>query len=580
MEFFPLKMSNDVMVTPSEEQRRVIQQVLTPHLSEHNQTQRRHPIFVTGLAGAGKTAVTKLVIDGFVNRFGLERVLVTAMTGVAATHYESGRTLHSVFGLGKGDMSLEECQRKLTQNKTLITSIRNAKVLIIDEISYIDRELLKNLRHLLHFARGERNADEKSTDIGHDSFAGMLLIMVGDWMQLVQCDRTQLPFLTYRRSHDKSIINSLEELAIFTKLANIPGSGKGVVYKKYEWANFEVHMLKDIKRQDGRLARFMNNIRYGTDRMTDADFDVLRDLIKPKQWPEGCTPVQLHAKKSEAKKVNESELRSLIARTGGELLVYTAIDKLSLDCSSDSTSFQPRPDIDDLLTNVPIEISCAVGQPIMCLKNSPKDQLVNGSQGVVTRFLYKSEADQIGLKTFGKFEACKRYPLVRFFARGALPERMVLIGVSVFTLESAPGVSYFTREQLPVMPAWALTVHKAQGLGIDYLIIDVTDFFAENQFYAAITRAMLEEFTELRGISEQQVNLLQRWKRTTKYSRKDKPNSESDEKLLASARNKFRFLFDAGTTYKQQWDDTKMHAFSKTKADFQQQHHASKKARN
>lgn len=56
---------------------------------------------------------------------------------------------------------------------------------------------------------------------------------------------------------------------------------------------------------------------------------------------------------------------------------------------------------------------------------------------------------------FGRYQSGKQYPVVRFLASGNLPERVIVMAVTKLMLESSPGVTYFSREPVPVMPAWA-----------------------------------------------------------------------------------------------------------------------------
>jgi ATP-dependent DNA helicase PIF1 len=546
MSMYVISQATTLSLSP--EQTRVVEGVLNLQ-----QQKLRKAVFITGFAGSGKTVVTKSIIEGFVGLYGTEGVIVTGMTGVAATHYETGRTLHSVFGLGKGDSSVDECLNKISDNKSMIAVIQKAKVLIIDEISFIDKALLDKIKRILIIIRERRSAIDKDGDIGFEEFGGIFLIMVGDWMQLVPYaleDRTRLPF--YRYFVGDETITTPERLAELEKAARISGRDEDKVQKKFIWARYDFYMLKDIKRQGGDLQKFMKDIRYGWMKLKPQSFEMLRKLIEEKQWPVGLDPVKLYCTREEVNSVNREKLMHLLDRNRSDgidhqIRVYNATDTFSVDCY-DAATHATGEDLVRELTNLVTELECAIGQPVICLKNSFRDQLVNGSQGIVIGFADATKAKSDTLKVFGSFpDSDTEYPVVRFLARDTLPERVVVMAVSSVMLESSPGVVYFSRSQVPIMPAWALTVHKAQGMSIDYLVIDISKLFCPNQLYAAITRATKWEFTQLLGLSGTQIQLLEDY-------RLNKAIDVTDKKLLLKAIRKFMHLIDAQSAYNDHWD--------------------------
>jgi ATP-dependent DNA helicase PIF1 len=125
----------------------------------------------------------------------------------------------------------------------------------------------------------------------------------------------------------------------------------------------------------------------------------------------------------------------------------------------------------------------------MLLKNQPNSDLVNGSCGVVVEFKKLDGLDVPLLQ--GKDVKCAlspetMMPVVRF-ANGAT----VAIGMDVFKVESpvAGGHDRARREQLPIRLAWAITVHKDQGMTIEYLQVDLRSVFEPGHAYVALSRA-------------------------------------------------------------------------------------------
>ena len=72
----------------------------------------------------------------------------------------------------------------------------------------------------------------------------------------------------------------------------------------------------------------------------------------------------------------------------------------------------------------------------------------NGSQGYVIGL---AEGKQDKVKEFGRFNSGAEYPIVKFLARDILLERVILTAVTTIALESALGVNYFSRDQVPLM---------------------------------------------------------------------------------------------------------------------------------
>lgn len=121
------------------------------------------------------------------------------------------------------------------------------------------------------------------------------------------------------------------------------------------------------------------------------------------------------------------------------------------------------------------EVNLKVGAKVLLRKNlSVRNGLVNGAFGEVT--------------SFGN----DGYPMVRF-ASG-----VTMIGNAVFELMMGDEV-IATRSQIPLMLAYALTVHKTQGLSLDEVVIDLTRSFGHGMIYTALSRARTLDGMWLRG---------------------------------------------------------------------------------
>ena len=127
-------------------------------------------VFLTGEPGSGKTHTVNLYIE-YLREHGVN-VAVTASTGIAATHL-NGVTIHSWCGIGIKKELTERDLFTLCNNDRLVGKVRRTAVLIIDEISMIDAELLSCI-------------DQSIRTLCEDGrpFGGLQVVFVGDFFQL------------------------------------------------------------------------------------------------------------------------------------------------------------------------------------------------------------------------------------------------------------------------------------------------------------------------------------------------------------------------------------------------------------
>lgn len=139
----------------------------------------------------------------------------------------------------------------------------------------------------------------------------------------------------------------------------------------------------------------------------------------------------------------------------------------------------------------------------MLIKNDTKghSRLINGSRGVVIGFTAEEPPDPAfddpmeppkpGNEVF--------YPKVRF-KNGAT----LVIGFTQFTSRLA-GIGDCIRRAIPLKLAWAITVHKSQGMSLDFVKIDLDGVFSHGQAYVALSRARDENSLELKNFSQRLV---------------------------------------------------------------------------
>ena len=138
--------------------------------------------FITGSAGTGKSFLLRYLVQELREKHGPNAVAVTASTGIAAINL-GGQTVHSFAGIGLSTGSSDNSKviNKVLKNMRAVKRWQDAKVLIIDEISMIDRPLFELLDMV---ARAVRRNDEP--------FGGIQIVVVGDFSSCRPC-RTSTP---------------------------------------------------------------------------------------------------------------------------------------------------------------------------------------------------------------------------------------------------------------------------------------------------------------------------------------------------------------------------------------------------
>jgi hypothetical protein len=193
--------------------------------------------------------------------------------------------------------------------------------------------------------------------------------------------------------------------------------------------------------------------------------------------PRGIVPTQLVPVNATADAINIRELEKLAPEPA---VMYAANDwgqdAYALDMLGKITLFPER-------------LSLRVGAQVMLLKNHANLKLWNGSRGLVIGFFNNKNTVS---RQYDVIDTCPRasakydlLPIVRFSTG-----QEVVIGYDAFELEGA-GKNKIrgSRQQLPLRLSWAITIHKSQGMSLDFLMVDASRSFEAGQAYVALSRA-------------------------------------------------------------------------------------------
>ena len=387
--------------------------------------------FFTGCAGTGKTFTLMSIIEALPQTV----TYVTALTGIAASLLPQGTTLHSFAGIGHASLNREQTLRKVKTNPQAVMKWTKAKTLIIDEVSMMSKDLFELIDYLGRELRNRRTVP----------FGGLQVILCGDFFQLPPVS--------------KAITSYCFESELWKE---------AVGERCYE-------LVEIFRQKDPRLINLLNDIRYGT--MSEENIKLLVSLRRELNLPRGIVPTQLVPINATADAINIRELEKL---SPDPAVMYTANDwgqdAYALDMLSKITLFPER-------------LPLRVGAQVMLLKNHANFKLWNGSRGLVIGFFNNKNTIS---RQYDIIDACPRastkydlLPIVRFSTG-----QEVVIGYDAFELEGA-GKNKIRgcRQQLPLRLSWAITIHKSQGMSLDFLMVDASRSFEAGQAYVALSRA-------------------------------------------------------------------------------------------
>ncbi len=300
-------------------------------LMEHGEN-----VLLTGPAGCGKSTIINYYY-ALQTSGGAKNIYITSTTGRSALLI-GGTTLHSLLGIGIGDMPLSSLRAEVKKRrKTHIW--KNIRVLIIDEVSMLSPTLFNKLYFL---AQEFRNSKKP--------FGGIQIILSGDFLQL------------------PAITDCLVENNFCFEAETWNSTIKNIIY-----------MPKVLRQSNKIYSSVLSNLRIG--KITDDDFKILMSRNHLKYPEDGIEPTKLFALKRLANKVNDDKFKELI-RGGATAKRYNAV----MSPLPSSSSYELRHSYLPYM-NIVETLELCVGAQVILLVNSDIERgLVNGSIGIIRSF--------------------------------------------------------------------------------------------------------------------------------------------------------------------------------------------------
>jgi len=442
-------------------------------------------VFLTGSAGSGKT----YTLNQYINYLRARRVpvAVTASTGIAATHM-NGTTIHSWSGIGIKDELSDRDLTNLSRKQFLADRLKDTAVLIIDEISMLHAKQLNLVSQVLKHIRKNDKA-----------FGGIQVVVAGDFFQL--------PPIGSKGETNREKFAFMSEAWLDAK--------------------FHICYLSEQHRQVSEAANggldlddILNQIRR-----QEVTFEAIAALENTYDQSVDIKRTRLYTHNLNVNKINDKELALL----DGEMMRFEATttgDSKLVETLKKTVRTQD-------------ELILKVGAKVMFIKNNAELGVSNGTMGELIRFATvkiedgkdssealiennidadredtdettdkqtnkgkKSAAKKEADKPKAKKAATQKMPVVRLNSG-----REVIAEPEEWIIEDETGDVLASYLQVPLCLAWAITIHKSQGMTLDAAEIDLSRTFELGQGYVALSRLKSLAGLQLLGMNDMSLQL-------------------------------------------------------------------------
>ncbi|MCG2610407.1 helix-turn-helix domain-containing protein [Flavobacterium sp. SM15] len=398
-----------------------------------NQTNRS--IFLTGKAGTGKTTLLREIIATT-----HKNTVVVAPTGIAALN-AGGVTIHSMFQLPFAAFLPDNKQlphfsesvkfenkdsltRHFNMNVTKRSVIRNMELLVIDEVSMLRADVLDAMDFMMRRVRRNEQA-----------FGGVQILYIGDLLQLPP---------VVKQEEWQQLCKYYRGMFFFHS------------HVVQQYPPLYIELEKIFRQSDDTFISVLNNLRNNT--ITENDLQILNQFVQPEfDFKTNSEYITLTTHNAKADALNSDSLAALKEKQ------FTFLPEI----------------IEEFPQKIfPVEekLQLKVGAQVMFVKNdlSFEKRFFNGKMGII--------------KSLSENEILVHFPEEN---KSIEVERYEWQNIKYKVNENTKEIEeelLGTFTHYPIKLAWAITVHKSQGLTFDKAVLDVSNVFAPGQAYVALSR--------------------------------------------------------------------------------------------
>ena len=390
-------------------------------------------VFMTGPGGSGKTFLIQEIYNWY-NQRDSKKIQVCALTGCAAVLLKcNAKTLHSWAGIGLANGDINDTIHKVVHNKWKRKNWLSIDILIIDEVSMLSNKLLSILDGI-----------GKKIRKSMLPFGGIQILFSGDFYQLPPVGTASEPETT-QFCFENPIWNTL--------------------------FHRQIQLTQIFRQTDQSYSEVLNQIREGT--LNKKAYNLLMSRCIPCE-DDTIKPTKILPRRNDVNRINETEMK-LLSETDHEServfemeIVKTVPDDKRIHIPKE----QLLNELEILQNNIIAEKKLVLkkGAHVMSIINVDMEgsmPIVNGSRGVVVDFT------ETGM------------PVVKFKSGITKP-----ISHYVWELEDNLELKKgYGIKQIPLILAWAITIHKSQGSTLELAEIDIGNgIFECGQSYVALSR--------------------------------------------------------------------------------------------
>lgn len=402
-------------------------------------------IFITGPGGSGKSYFIQQIYKYALN-IG-KKIQITALTGCAAILLNcKAKTIHSWSNIGLGSINTNSIVEKIYKSSFKKANWKQIDILVIDEVSMMSEKIFELLDEIGKKCR--RN---------YKPFGGIQLIFSGDFYQLPPVGNKEDP--------------STENFCFESKLWNITFPN-------------QIQFDAIFRQDDEDFKKILNEIRQG--KLFKSSYKLLQECVNREKDISFIKPTILYPTKKMVDSLNQQEMEKLQE----EDHTYSSNIIEDNDKIKSLSTYNPSAlsyEINYLNNNSLCEkmLCLKKGAQVMCIANldiNSEKPIVNGSQGKIIDF------------------DLNKNPIVEFLNGAICP-----ILPYVWRSEKYPSLGL---KQVPLILAWAITIHKAQGITLEKAEIDAgSNIFECGQTYVALSRVKNLKGLFLKALDPQKIKV-------------------------------------------------------------------------